>query len=132
MVQNCAMPNCVKPFIPSKYTPNIQKFCSGVCKEQGRPKANPKRLYYNNRKRKLKNVYHMTLADWDAMLQKQEGRCAICRELPSINEVRLGTDHNHSTKKVRGLLCKKCNIGLERFDAIPDWAARVAQYLKEK
>lgn len=41
---------------------------------------------------------------------EQQGRCAICDE-----EKPLVVDHCHSEKKVRGLLCRECNVGLGHF-----------------
>ncbi len=44
---------------------------------------------------------------WDA----QNGRCAICQDDTS-DRYKLAVDHCHATKRIRGLLCKKCNTGL--------------------
>ena len=41
----------------------------------------------------------------------QKGLCAICGG--RAGQYRLHLDHDHDTKRVRGLLCVKCNIKLE-------------------
>jgi hypothetical protein len=45
-------------------------------------------------------------------LDSQGGACAICKFVPSAKGRPLGVDHNHSTNKVRGLLCDRCNMGI--------------------
>lgn len=62
----------------------------------------------NGRKRK----YGLTVAQFIGMLRKQKGKCAICQHKLIIPEV----DHDHKTKRVRGLLCPLCNkmLGLAR------------------
>ena len=57
----------------------------------------------------LKRSYGMSRADYDALLESQGGVCAICGK-PS--EKTLCVDHCHSTGTIRGLLCRKCNVGL--------------------
>lgn len=54
--------------------------------------------------------YGLTQEQFDAMLQKQDGFCAICRKPESAKGRRLSVDHSHSTNKVRGLLCLQCNV----------------------
>lgn len=51
--------------------------------------------------------YGLSNADYVALLEQQEYRCAICKE-----ETKLVVDHNHETGAVRGLLCNICNLGL--------------------
>lgn len=40
------------------------------------------------------------------MLEDQQGLCGVC----SVIMTKPFVDHDHSTGKVRGLLCQKCNI----------------------
>lgn len=58
----------------------------------------------------LKQKYGMTVSDYNELLERQHGKCAICFEPPTYR--RLDVDHNHLTKTVRGLLCNKCNMTL--------------------
>lgn len=57
--------------------------------------------------RKLKHRYGLSIADYEKMLEKQGGVCAIC--FKSDNNRRLTVDHCHKTGKIRALLCNKCN-----------------------
>lgn len=54
----------------------------------------------------LKKNYGMTIGDLERMRTIQEDKCAACgnefEETPHI-------DHDHITRKVRGLLCSSCN-----------------------
>ena len=53
--------------------------------------------------------YGVNSADVERMLSMQGRRCAICRcEIDSNAHV----DHDHETGRVRGMLCKGCNIAL--------------------
>lgn len=56
----------------------------------------------------LQSKYGLTIAQYEQMLTNQDGACAICGKLPG--KVRLAVDHNHTTGKVRKLLCNTCNI----------------------
>lgn len=63
----------------------------------------------------LKNLYGLTLLEYEAMLASQEHLCAICHQSETVA---LSVDHNHQTGAVRGLLCGNCNrmIGLAGED----------------
>jgi hypothetical protein len=53
---------------------------------------------------------------YQAMLLDQNGGCAICGNGPgSGRKKRLCVDHNHTTNKLRGLLCDRCNKALGLF-----------------
>jgi hypothetical protein len=68
------------------------------------------------RREALKRYYGITPEQYDAMLAQQNGLCALCQtpETDTRNRV-LCVDHDHATKKVRGLLCNGCNRGLGFF-----------------
>lgn len=72
---------------------------------------NREKVAQTHRRYLLRTRYGMTPEDYDRLLKKQRGRCAICRELPKANRL-LHVDHDHKTDKVRGLLCYKCNSGI--------------------
>ena len=44
----------------------------------------------------------------------QQGGCAICKKKPTGLHLWHG-DHDHKTGAFRGVLCRKCNIGLGHF-----------------
>jgi len=64
------------------------------------------------RRCKLKKDYGITLEEYNNLLKKQNGVCAICGKPPKKENTLLCIDHNHSTKEIRGLLCHNCNLVL--------------------
>jgi Recombination endonuclease VII len=64
-------------------------------------------------KSQLKTAYGLTMEDYDRMLARQQGACAICKRKTLQ---RLCVDHCHLTNMVRGLLCRRCNVGLGHFE----------------
>ena len=60
----------------------------------------------------LKNVYGITLDDYNRMFNTQEGKCAICQRHQNELTKSLGVDHNHKTGQIRSLLCITCNTDL--------------------
>ena len=58
-----------------------------------------------------KRRYGITWEERDALLAKQGGCCAICKaDNPQSKRAGWHTDHCHTTGKIRGMLCYKCNI----------------------
>ena len=62
------------------------------------------------------------------MVEDQEGKCAICLSLPKGIKP-WHVDHDHSTNKVRGILCHHCNTALGNFNDDPDILERALEYL---
>ena len=59
----------------------------------------------------IKCVFGLNAADYEALLEKQNYKCAICRE-PETAMLRgkvkeLALDHDHRTNRVRGALCSR-------------------------
>lgn len=80
-----------------------------------RKRENPK-VYARHLNRRLLSLYGITYKKYLKMFERQGGACNIClapetRKLHG-NVARLVVDHNHYTKKVRGLLCHACNVKL--------------------
>lgn len=73
--------------------------------------------------------YGISEDEFNLILQKQKGKCAICgttdwgRPSPSI-------DHDHTTGKVRALLCNRCNRTLGLAEDSPELLIKMAEYLK--
>ncbi len=85
------------------------------------------------RGRNLKRKYHMSLQDWDTLRVSQGDKCALCREPFSTRFMDSKwpyVDHCHVTGKIRGLLCRWCNLTLERSETFPDWPERIRRYLE--
>lgn len=66
---------------------------------------------------------------WNAVYC-QDGRCAICKELPANGE-RLVVDHCHTSGAVRGLLCKPCNLAIGLMKDKVERMASAILYLEE-
>ncbi len=78
--------------------------------------------------------YGITIEEFNRLVEKQHGVCAICGLPPSgspPNNTILHVDHNHETGQIRGLLCGKCNRGLGYFNDDKDVLASAIGYLNE-
>ena len=67
-----------------------------------------------NRNNKLMRKYGIDTNEYNQLLESQNYTCAICgsTETGGKGKKHFSVDHCHTTKKVRGLLCKSCNIML--------------------
>ncbi len=100
-------------------------------------RARQKRYYYRHRERRLAEQrlinYGCNPAEYAAMLQAQDGRCAICRcaETGTRNGrvKQLAVDHDHVTGQIRALLCEACNTGLGSFRSSPVYLCAAIDYL---
>ena len=83
------------------------------------------------RERHLVRKYGVSLADYEAMLASQDGKCAICQTTPATQRYGVfHVDHCHTTGRVRGLLCRGCNniLGVVKDD--PEALRRAIAYLQ--
>lgn len=81
----------------------------------------------------LIKTYEITLTQYKDIVLKQNKMCLICEktaEEATPSTPRLYVDHDHITKKIRGLLCQKCNsmLGLCR-DSV-EILEKAIEYLK--
>lgn len=81
---------------------------------------------------KLKQRYGITAKTWHDMFEAQEGRCLICKtHEDETSRKRLFVDHNHTTGKVRALLCDPCNRMLADAKESSTLLRIAAEYLEE-
>lgn len=82
---------------------------------------NPELMKKKDRKNSLKRFWNMSLEDFKALKQNQGGTCALCDKTESSPHKSLCIDHDHSTGKIRGLLCDTHNRAIGLFkDSIED------------
>jgi hypothetical protein len=79
------------------------------------------------RRARLLANYGMTIDDYNSLLARQGGGCAVCHKPPSKRS--LHVDHCHETGVVRGLLCFRCNYGMSYFSEQPERLRQAADYL---
>jgi hypothetical protein len=119
-------PVCEKSFYP--HSPS-SVYCSDRCRYEARNKRLLARYaegvvgadYNGKSRRDLKKI----------MLTVQDN-CGCCgRSFSELSEDQIHIDHDHSTGRVRELLCFHCNAGLGQFKDDPDVLAKAIGYLSK-
>lgn len=94
--------------------------------------ANPDK----DKENRLQYSFGISLDQYKKMSLRQDNRCAICGQAEDrfshCNSKKLkylAVDHCHETKKIRGLLCAKCNHGLGNFKDSVLLLGRAMEYL---
>jgi hypothetical protein len=111
---------CNKEF---EYRHPRKRYCSASCNRKvDRRRAQAVRRNDNGRTKKMDaaRAHGISLEDYERLFNHQGGLCAICgrSEKAKIHgKIKsLAVDHCHTTGKIRGLLCHRCNLGLGWFD----------------
>jgi hypothetical protein len=110
--------------------------------------ANERDRYHNNRETRLANnqrwceenkeyanasrrqrLYGLTADQYQSLVTAHDNQCAICSAAAPESKS-LDIDHNHQTSKVRGLLCRRCNVGIGIFEDNPELLKQAIQYLE--
>lgn len=121
------------PICQTYFTTHIDRviFCSDACRKEGSKARSDKfgkthkadkreydkeyrmknmeRKKYLGRLGHLKRKFGLSLDDYNDLFESQKGKCAICGRHQSELKRSLYVDHDHVTKRVRGLLCYNCN-----------------------
>ena len=94
-----------------------------------RNKPSSKKRSRNNN---LMRMYGIDINRYNQILESQNYTCAICgsTETGGRGKKHFSVDHCHTTKKVRGLLCKSCNIMLGEAKDNPRTLSRAIEYLE--
>lgn len=91
-----------------------------------RPEVRLRRWEYKNLTK-----YGLTIEQYEAMLEMQDGKCLLCRKEETGRHRgtrwRLSVDHCHLCHRIRGLLCNNCNRSLGWLERMG--ASRLLAYL---
>lgn len=79
----------------------------------------------------LRRRYGLTLEAYNLLLLSQGNVCAVCRNTCKTG-TRLSVDHDHETGRVRGLLCRQCNVCIGNAQNSPTLLRSLAVYLEKK
>lgn len=109
-----------------------------VWRSQNRERVNARDLARYHRQKpsgrpentRLKTRYGITLAEYEARLIAQGGRCACCGATSNPDGRKLFVDHDHATGVVRGLLCGGCNRGIGALGDTIEGVRRAVNYLE--
>ncbi len=85
-----------------------------------------RRLDPELREKEKARRYGLSWKEYKLLLRRHGGICRICKR----KFRRLSIDHDHLTRKVRGLLCDGCNKGLGNFRDDPNSLRAGAAYLE--
>ena len=107
--------------------PELQRAYSRKAHEKR--KDRPDWRAYKNQAEMVRK-YGIDMAQFNELLEAQGGVCAICHGLPNGPGRRFHIDHCHDSKKVRGLLCGKCNTAIGLLNDDPQRAESAAAYLR--
>ena len=82
-------------------------------------------------KSQLKSKYGLAARDFDCMLQSQKNQCKICgTDFSTLPYNDRHVDHCHGTGVVRGILCRRCNLGLGNFQDSSERMKNAILYLE--
>lgn len=116
--------------------PNVSYLLCERCGDKCRNLSNRQRwcrkcIGDDTRSRAAFYFFGITPDQYTQMLSEQQNRCKICNVEFLGERSKICIDHNHSTGKVRGLLCQGCNTGLGVVERAENWLDKALQYLKD-
>lgn len=79
----------------------------------------------------LRNKFGITPEQYDELVARSGGNCALCGKTPDENGQLLAIDHDHASGEIRGALCRYCNHRVIGRHRDPDLLRRMAEYLEK-
>lgn len=100
-------------------------------KDNAAQRARTKKLTPEQRREKSWRRWgiRLTYAEFERMVARQGGACALCG-LVATEPKHLVVDHAHDTGRIRGLLCRYCNLNLGRWGDDEKGILRVLDYVR--
>lgn len=94
--------------------------------QKRKEKPNAKNYFHNQY---LWRVYKLRLKDKQKMYLEQNGCCGVCKKSVSFYDIYI--DHNHTTGKVRELLCPSCNTFVGHIENKLSLVEPIIKYLEK-
>lgn len=94
-------------------------------------KKRSKDSYYKCKGDYLMENYGISIEVYNEMRRLQNNKCLICGNTFDNKTVVACVDHNHTTGKVRGILCRTCNIGIGNLKDDISLLAMAIKYLEK-
>ena len=114
---------CHKENVRKNYKLNPEKILVRTKKWQ---KDNPEK----RAKIRRKYQYGISSEEYEHLITLQHGLCAICGKTETYSRKKsLSVDHDHNTKRIRGLLCSRCNTVLGLIGDSTDLLTNCLDYL---
>lgn len=136
----CRQTKPVAEFYPHGSTARGRQYwCKACCQEVRAERGQQPVNSTSIRKWGLQARYGMSPAEYDALYREQSGRCAICTIHKEPWQPGGGVkgryrflvvDHDHSTGRVRGLLCFNCNLAIGHFRDDPLLMLAAVAYIR--
>lgn len=132
LCKNCGTVKESHCFFASKLTKDGLMSPCKACR-----KANHLRNYTTakGRKHNLQAHYGLEIEDYNRLHARQNGCCALCgrpeNQCATKTQHKLFVDHDHTTKRIRGLLCLTCNNLIAAVEKYLVDKAKVDQYLQD-
>ena len=103
------------------------KTCSGT-RQRARDRSKART---HDRTYRLRKKYGLSHAEFDAMMARQDHRCAICREVLTGDDPYPGLvmDQGGDRGVLRSLLCQQCHVGIACFEANPGLLESALRYV---
>lgn len=133
---------CFRAIARKRYLADPQKAKDAVKRWQS---ENPERLrayqaeyrQRPERKRAMRDLYYLrthgiSADEADEILERQNGRCAICCRPARERLGSMHLDHDHKTGRIRGFLCVDCNHGIGKLRDSPELLLRAVVYLRQR
>lgn len=79
----------------------------------------------------LLRTFGITLEEYNDLLERQGGGCALCSKTPEQEGKALAVDHDHKSGEIRGILCSYCNHRVIGRHRDPDLLYRMGRYIEE-
>lgn len=131
---NCNQVKCLSDFHKCSTLPSGVKNMCKVCVKAYMHewhKVRPPMPTMQSRDKHLRQRYGFDHAEYERLLMMQGGCCAICDTTePGKGFRHFHIDHNHTSGRVRGLLCARCNQAVGLFKEDKKSIQRALSYLE--